>query len=276
MKKINFFIKNRYPDLNGGVICEPFVGGGGALINMAEDFPACKFHINDLNHDIYLMWIFFMTAEDRDYCDLYSRIEKQVVNLDEYRRIFDTPVQSHIDAAFKVIFLNKTSFNGIITRYRPIGGLEQKSKWGVGVYWKPDTLIKKIQRVRNALSGKILSVSNEDFEPFLAKLTYDFAYADPPYLAYGENWYGCNFNLEDLKRLRMSLEKEDNWCISIDNSNEVVSLFHDKTCLPIGIKHTAKSAYKDGKSILEVNELLVFPYLKTGFAPAMEYEEVEF
>lgn len=267
MKKINVMIKETYPESSNSswVVSEPFVGGGGSLINMAEDFPSWTFNLNDLNKDVASLWKFFKSASDSDFELLYDKISTQKVDILNYKKIFDSKPISLIDRAFRVIFLNKTSFNGLITLPRPIGGWNQKSKWGVDVYWTPKTIIKKIDRARKSLKDRIISVSTEDFETFLNKTKSDFIYADPPYIAWGKQWYGCTFGLEDLSRLQKVISKKERWCLSIDRNPETEAVFKEDTILGIDIRHTAKSCYKSKRtdpttrSIEVANELVVFP-----------------
>lgn len=263
MRKIDEYITRVYPDTNSDwIVCEPFTGGGGSLYNMAKDFPKWKFHINDFNPEIYGLWQFFHTASDKDFLTLYGMIEDQLATVQEYNRIFDNIPDALIDKAFRIIFLNKTSFSGFVTKNRPIGGADQSGKWKVDVYWNPDNIIKGIEKMRTILKDRILSVSCLDFGEFIRNNPSDFIYADPPYLAYGKEWYNCSFDKSDLERLRNELEGNPRWCLSIDKCKEVENLFESYNNLELLIKHTAKSSYKsqaDIKSIPTAKELMVFP-----------------
>jgi len=261
-KRINPLIKIAYPESyqSEWVVSEPFTGGGGSLINMAEDFPLWKFHLNDSNPEIASLWTFFSQATDSDFNLLYDRIRSQEVTVKTYKEIFDSQPTDHIGMAFKIIFLNKTSYSGIVTLARPIGGWGQKSKWPVDIYWTPENIVKKIKRARNALAGRILSVSVEDFETFLTRVPYDFSYCDPPYIAFGKIWYSCKFGMHDLGRLKRTLQSR--WCLSIDRIPETELLFNDCNLMGIDVKHTSKSSYKskrEDRSILSANEMVVFP-----------------
>jgi DNA adenine methylase len=238
------------------------VGGGGSLINMAEDFPLWKFHINDNNKDVASLWKFFRAAKNSNFEELYDRIFNQKVNVQIYKEIYASKPSTQLERAFRVIFLNKTSYNGLITLDRPIGGWEQNSKWNVDVYWTPKNIVRKIERARRVLNNRILSVSAEDFETFLDKTPSNFTYCDPPYITFGKQWYGCNFGITGLNRLKETVSKRENWCISIDRHVETETLFKDCNCLGVDVIHTAKSSYKSNKvdkSIAKSNEIVVFP-----------------
>ena len=265
MKKIDETISDYYQEAKESdwVISEPFTGGGGSLLNMAKDFPKWKFHINDLNPDVSSMWQFFFKSKEKDFQKLYSLIHNQKVNVSEHSRIFESNPKSLLQKTFKVIFLNKTSFSGFITKKRPIGGKDQSGKWKIDIYWNPKTIVKGIEKMRNLLRGRILSVSCLDFESFLKDKKNDFIYADPPYIALGKEWYNCSFNLKDLERLRNILYTQKRWCLSIDKSIQIEEIYKESHIGYLNIKHTAKSSYKskeidENKKIATAQELLIF------------------
>jgi DNA adenine methylase len=264
MKKIDLMIKNTYPEARTSewTVAEPFVGGGGSLINMAKDFPLWKFHLNDANKDVGSFWKFFKASKNSEFEALYKAITTQVVNLETYKNIFHSEPTTNLEKTFKVIFLNKTSYNGFITESLPIGGWDQKSAWNVDVYWNPPNIIRKIERTRMLLKDKILSVSCEDFETFLNNVPFDFIYADPPYIKYGKKWYNCDFGLKDLERLRDFLNTKKAWCLSIDRLSATESLFNGNNLQGIDIIYSAKSSNKSKKedrSIPVSNEMVIFP-----------------
>lgn len=264
MKKIDVMIKNVYPQAytSDWIVNDPFVGGGGSLINMAKDFPLWKFHLNDNNKNVASLWKLFKTDRNADFEELYDMINKQNVTVDTYNEIFRHKPDSPVERAFRVIFLNKASYNGYVTACLPIGGQKQKSAWNVDVYWTPKNIIKQIERVRVMLENRILSVSFDDFETFMNRNKCDFLYADPPYIKYGKQWYNCDFGIEDLDRLKRILYAREKWCLSIDRSSETEKLFSDSNLLGVDIKHTAKSSYKSRRNnptIDSSNEIVAFP-----------------
>ena len=269
-KKINKVIELVYPDSkNNWVVGEPFTGGGGSLINMALDFPNWKFRINDLNPEVYTFWKFFALANPKEMADFYKKIEQAKPTLKSYYEMFGdkdaTPEEQTkncesmkpIDRAFRIIFLNKTSFGGYITQALPIGGKKQQSKWHVDEYWNPKNIIKKCQKAKSAIDGKILSVDNLDCSNFVKKYKFDFVYADPPYIVYGKQWYGCDFDMKALTKFREDLSGR--WCISMDSIKETKELFKDDRIELVDVKHTAKSLTKGTNKIKSAEELVVFP-----------------
>jgi len=257
MKKINGLIGNRYNCDSNWVAIDAFVGGGGSLINMAKDFPKWSFYINDNNELVYNFWEFFYKATPQDMSNLYDKIKDTKPNIDLYNHIFDTVPETGLDWAFKMIFLNKTSYNGYITQRLPIGGVSQQGNWKVGCYWNSANIIMKIDLAYNILRGRIVTVSKDDAVNLLKRTSADFVYADPPYLAYGQSWYNCGYTVDNLIDLRIVLSNFPHWCVSMDNNEYIDTVFRNDIVEKIPIIHTAKSSYSKGK-IKKVEEVVVF------------------
>jgi len=257
MKKINVLINNHYDCNSNWVVIDAFVGGGGSLINMANDFPKWSFCVNDSNKLVYKFWEFFYKATPQDIGNLYDKIRDTKPDIDLYNHIFDTTPTIDLDWAFKMIFLNKTSYNGYITQRLPIGGMAQKGNWKVDCYWNPTNMIKKIDSAYHILRNRIITVSMDDAVNLLSKSLADFVYADPPYLAYGQSWYDCGYTVNNLIDLRIALSKFPRWCISMDNNQYIDTIFHGDVVEKIPIIHTAKSSYSKGK-INKVEEVVIF------------------
>ncbi|MFW6219291.1 MAG: hypothetical protein ACOC33_00355 [bacterium] len=260
MKKINIVINQELVDLKDNkeiLIGDCFVGGGGSLINLAKDFPNAKFSINDKNIEVFKFWRFFINATNKDIEDFISKIKNVKPTLEKYHEIFNSQPNDDFDFAFKILFLNKTSFNGYITKPIPIGGKEQKGKWKLDCYWNHKTLSKNINNTYSLLKNRVISVTNDDYKDFLEK-KYDMIYADPPYIKYGSKWYGIDFNIENFEELLILLKKaSDKVVVSIDNQDAVLDIArkYDYLIKQINIKYTSKSSFK--KNIDSDNELIL-------------------
>jgi DNA adenine methylase len=268
-KKINTIISQVYPQNASWVVGEPFTGGGGSLINMAEAFPTWKFHINDFNVEMYTFWKFFTSASEKDMQEFYRLIRAMKPSVPIYNAMFNAQPKDDLERAFRIIFLNKTSYSGYVTQCLPIGGQAQASKWHVDVYWNPETIIKKCERARVALKDKILSVNNLDCNEFIDKYKFNFIYADPPYIAFGKQWYNCTFDINSLTTFREKLDDVDNWCVSMDSLKSTEALFEYDRKEYVKVKHTAKSKNEE---IAEAKELVVFPMNTIDFEKPVHIE----
>lgn len=260
-KKIDEEIKSRWPEAeeSSWVVLDGFVGGGGSLINMARDFPNWTFYINDLSSEMYQFWSFFANADSEEVQTFCDRVEETVPTLSMYNIMFASKPSLPIDAAFRTLFLNKTSFNGFVTRNTPIGGKKQTGKWKVGAYWTPKNIVKGVRGAKSLLSGRILGVSNHNVLNTLnGRRKYDFVYLDPPYMRHGEDWYGKPFGPEELTSVRKALSSQERWAVSMDDTEDTRKIFSVDKRIPVKVRYSARSAVVDGK-ISESTELVVFP-----------------
>lgn len=244
MRKINELISDHYTGIDEAnlVICEPFVGGGGSLIRMAQRFPNWRFCVNDINEDIAGFWKFFASASEPDIESFLQHVKETKPTLDSYNYMYDSKPSTDTERAFRVFFLNKTSYGGFITGRLPIGGKRQAGKWKVGCYWNPVTIRKRVKEAFAALHGRIESVSCLDFGEFLATQNVGLVYADPPYIKYGEQWYGKEFGGSDLSELIDLMDVAgQRWCLSIDVHSDVQPLLEGRPKEQVAVKYTAKS-----------------------------------
>ena len=250
MKKINLNLKKSLSSLNVNEIKkihigDVFVGGGGSLINMAKDFPNAKFSINDKNFNVYTFWKFFCNINENELENFLNKLKKTKPSLSLYEEIFYSKPDNDFDIAFKTFFLNKTSYNGYITNYLPIGGKNQTGKWKVDCYWNYKTFRKNFETTFNLLKNRIIKIENNNFSDFLLNNEFDFIYADPPYIKYGTQWYGIDFTLDDFFYLVDCLEQSSKeFAISIDNNINIINKYKNKyKILDMYLKYTSKSSY---------------------------------
>jgi len=261
MKKINKIIISSYPNLlfKDIKILDCFVGGGGSLINMAKDFPNSVFYLNDLNPEIYTFWKFFHKASLKDIYDFMSKIKETDPTIDSYFEMFASKPENDFDMAFKILFLNKTSYNGVVIQPSPIGGKNQTGKWKVGCYWNKKRISDNVLKAYHLLNGRIISVTNVDYKEVLRNDAnkYDLIYADPPYIKHGKEWYGINFGIEHFHDMMDTLGNlESNVAVSIDNDKEILNtIYPNFETNIIDVVYSAKSSKMKN---IERNKELVF------------------
>jgi DNA adenine methylase len=126
-----------------------------------------------------------------------------------------------VDRAFKAVFLNRTSWNGIIYDSRPIGGLNQASQYAVDCRFTPQTLEKVIRSYHTLLSGRT-SVTCCDAVDFVRDSALPF-YADPPYLLAGKNkLYGVQMTEQEHRALAAFVKKQPKWFLTYDCKDAIL------------------------------------------------------
>ena len=157
--------------------CEPFLGGGAVLFSIQPS----KAIVNDLNGDLIAV---YETIRD----DVESLIEslKKHENTSEYfyairdmdRNKDVYQAMSKVERASRLIYLNKTCFNGL---FRVNSAGEFNSPFGH--YKNPNIVNEPVLRaVSKYLSSSKITFCNEDFAVTLERIGRGgFVYLDPPY-----------------------------------------------------------------------------------------------
>lgn len=193
-----------------------------------------KWFVSDLNSDLVLSYV---TIRDR-VKELISALELHSTNYFKnpssyYYKIRESNPKGQIDKVSKLIFHNKTCFNGL---YR----VNSKGKFNVplGKYVNPNIVNKEnLLAVSEILQSKEISIKCQDFERALKNATSgDFVYLDPPYQPISEtanftSYTGKDFGYEDQERLYAKFKALDRKGVKVLLSNskspEIIDLFEE-------------------------------------------------
>ncbi|MDE5916720.1 MAG: DNA adenine methylase, partial [Oscillospiraceae bacterium] len=188
--------------------CEPFLGGGAVLFSL-QPYAAI---VNDINPDL-------ITAYEviRDNVDLLVESLKMHVNTPEYfysirsldRNKTEYQALSKIEQASRLLFLNKTCFNGL---FRVNSSGEFNSPYGY--YRNPNFINEPVLRaVSNYFNTNNIEFYCEDFSETLQRIKKDgFVYLDPPYDPVSDtsdftSYNKGGFNKNDQIRLKQCCDK---------------------------------------------------------------------
>lgn len=157
--------------------CEPFVGGGAVLFELQPK----KAIINDINSDLILVYTVI-----KDNVEALIKLLETYPNEEnfyyELRNIDRDPTKydklSNVEKAARVIFLNKTCYNGL---YRVNNAGEFNSPFGK--YKNPNIVNAPVLRaVSSYFNSSEITFSSNDFALVLERLRKGtFVYLDPPY-----------------------------------------------------------------------------------------------
>lgn len=168
--------------VEGAPYYEPFIGGGALFFELQ---PQCA-TINDYNEELINVYTVI-----RDYPNELIEDLKRHQNTAEYfysiRAIDRQPLfnkLSKIERASRIIYLNKTCYNGL---YRVNSAGEFNSPFGR--YKNPNIVNEQVIRaVSKYLNTSGITISNGDYESVLQDIpTNSFVYLDPPYYPISEN-----------------------------------------------------------------------------------------
>ncbi|MEK6867088.1 MAG: DNA adenine methylase [Thermoproteota archaeon] len=215
-----------------GTYYEPFLGGGALLFHILTDKNGQKCSISDLNSDLVLA---YTTIRDR-IDSLIASLKNHEKNYQKdsesyYYSIRESNPRSEIEKTSRLIFLNRTCFNGL---YR----VNSKGKFNVplGKYSNPNIVNEEnIRAVSHILQSSRISIKCRDFEAVLRDAKKgDLVYFDPPYqpvsaTANFTSYTTKDFTYDDLTRLaELCLKLDSRGCkvlLSNSDSKEVADIF---------------------------------------------------
>ncbi|MBU0558833.1 MAG: Dam family site-specific DNA-(adenine-N6)-methyltransferase [Bacteroidetes bacterium] len=172
---------------------EPFLGGGAVFFFIAQNYPIKKAYLSDVNEDLVLTFsvvqqnVFelidelnslkteYIKRDDHEREKYFYKI-RELYNSERIKIDFYKHSADWIPRAAKMIFLNKTCFNGLFR-------LNRKGEFNVpfGRYKNPGILDQE-NLVSASRVLQIAEIFLTDFENIKNKINdYFFIYFDPPY-----------------------------------------------------------------------------------------------
>ncbi|MFG1925612.1 DNA adenine methylase [Cryptosporangium sp. NPDC048952] len=183
---------------------EPFAGGASIGLHVAVNGLAEKVVLGEADELLYAFWA-TACAEPEWLIDVIQSIPVTVENWERFKA---NPGSTTRDRATSCLFLNRTSFSGILHwRAGPIGGRKQQSKYKIDCRFPRDEIARRVKAVGElAASGRIADVVKGDYQDVLgvAKRQYGpelLLYLDPPFFAKAQTLYRLSFEQSDHKRL---------------------------------------------------------------------------
>ena len=178
-----------------GEYWEPFVGGGAVFF--ALDSRIRRAHLSDSNLDLMIAYR-MVTTRTEDLIDaLHEHAEKH--NRRHYKRVRDKmhAEQDEVQLAARLIYLNKTCFNGL---YR----VNKAGRFNVPIGRQSNPTICDVNNLRAAsevLQKATISVYGFNDEE-IAPAAGDLIYCDPPYDGVYTGYTGNGFTAADQTALR--------------------------------------------------------------------------
>jgi DNA adenine methylase len=199
------------------LLVEPFAGGASTSLRLAGAGTVDRILLADADPLVAAFWQ-VAASETEELIGRISDEHRRFVTpggrtaldrWDYWRRWQPRPAQSartaRFDAAVKCLFLNRTTFSGILHgRAGPIGGRGQNSSWGIGCRFNVEALTERLRFVGHLYDTNRLvdvwckdwSATLDDVPEWYPMLVPDrvVAYLDPPYLEKSEKLYQRSFD----------------------------------------------------------------------------------
>jgi len=192
------------------------------MFDLLAKHPDMKCHVSDLNSDLILAYLAIRDKVTEVKESLENHSKKYEKNQSQYYyHVRESEPTSQIEKVSRMIFLNKTCFNGL---YR----VNSKGKFNVplGRYTNPNIVNREnLLTVSRILQSSNLEFFCRDFEQSLHDIKKgDFVYFDPPYqpvsnTANFTSYTNKSFTDDDLERLANLAEKLDSMGCKVLLSN---------------------------------------------------------
>lgn len=234
MKTVNNFIAPvsplRYPggkrklahvvhqllELDGGeteLLIEPFAGGAAVAISFLQNTSA-RVLLADADPLVAGFW---HTVFSDEAVYLAELVERTVPTLKQWQVLRSTDPQSNLARAYKCLFLNRTSFSGILNAEAgPIGGLAQKSQYGIGCRFNAPALAKNILQL-SMYKERVSVQGGQDWRTTVSQVRRAVRgaharskiawYLDPPFFEKADRLYNRFFGEADHKKLRREIDR---------------------------------------------------------------------
>lgn len=249
---------------------EPFIGAGAVVL----DLQPKKAVINDINIELVNVY----TIVKNNLEELIEELRKhengnnsdyfyEIRSLDRSRETYSQ--LSPVEKAARMIYLNKTCFNGL---YR----VNSKGQFNVpfGKYKNPNIVNETVlQAVHDYLSNHDVSIWNKDFADVVADASQgDFVYFDPPYdpvsdTASFTSYSLDGFNREDQIRLRdlcVELDKKGCKFLLSNSATDFIKEIYTEKGFHVEIVSATRNINSVGSKRGKIDEVLVMNYEQNG------------
>ena len=218
--------------LNGArpaLFVEPFAGGASVALQLLEDDLVDEIALGDRDPLVASFWK--IVFGDPEW--LIRKVRSTKVTLANWDRFKTRPGESDRERALACLFLNRTSFSGILAGGAgPIGGRKQESDYKIDCRFNVDTIVKRIEQAAR-LQPKVRFVHAGSWGATVARskrlaippqdILY---YFDPPFYAKAERLYRHCFSPAEHKRLHDAIVNlESPWLLSYDPAKPIIAMY---------------------------------------------------
>jgi DNA adenine methylase len=212
---------------------EPFAGGASIALQLLANELVDQVILIDRDPLIAHFWhtLFFDTQW------LVNQIKTIPISLEKWDSFRAQQPKSRREYAIKCLFLNRTSFSGILENGAgPLGGRKQESKYPIDCRFPRVELVNRVEKIasfREHIAG-VWALSWQEGLEKISKLQkkkqlpkeQTFFYLDPPFFQKAERLYRFTFEDNDHKTLRDTLvAMKDFWILSYDSVDHVQRLY---------------------------------------------------
>jgi len=209
-----------------GLLVEPFAGGASVALALLDEGRADRVVLGDADPLVAAFWAVATGRPD----ELIEAMRSEVPSVERWDYWRATEPEDELEAAVKCLYLNRTSFSGVLHgEAGPLGGRAGRGE-GIAGRWAAETVASRIRHVYElGAAGRITVVAGDWRATVDVGLRMDpdpLVYADPPYVSAGRRLYRESFTAGDHENLAARLTGATyRWVLSYDDHPLVRDLY---------------------------------------------------
>lgn len=236
--------------LHPALFVEPFAGGASVALQLLNDGAVQRIGLIEKDPLVAAFWQIVFSSDDNDVEWLIEQVRKVEITVEKWRELKGHVPEDKRDRAFACLFLNRTSFSGILAPSSgPLGGQGQNTPYKIDCRFPREKLVRRIKQAA-MLRDRVAFVWEADWTIGLQRVTTKqkdgelsqdaFFYFDPPFFKKAERLYNYYFTDDDHITLRDSLLKtEKHWVLSYDYCEKVGKLYQESAQTHIEVLYSA-------------------------------------
>ena len=230
---------------------EPYAGGAGIAMELLERNVVSGVYLNDINPHVHCFWNAVLKHSE-ELCEMVINTPITVEEWFHQKKVMRMLQTTDIEKGFAFLFLNRTSFSGIMNG-GIIGGRNQTGKYKIDARFSKDrivAMIKEIAAYRDRI--KLTCLDAKDFLGEVVKnVPSPFLYCDPPYYVKGRQLYMDYYkhgNHVEIAEVMHNLENVP-WIVTYDNVLEIREMYKGFRQFSFDLAYSARTR-QVGKEVM--------------------------
>lgn len=197
-------------------VVEPFAGGASVSLGLLKAGVVNHAHVSDADLLVGSFWVEAVNNAQA-LCD---KMDAEPVTVERWKhwKSVDEDFLDRCDKAFKALFLNRTTFSGLIRHGSVLGGIDQDQRIAAGekvaypidCRFNKEALRLSIERISCwGGQGRIEAACADYQDAVIPDSGSTLLYLDPPYVEKSEQLYGPEFGEQEHRKLANFVSEYD-------------------------------------------------------------------